>query len=215
MEAERAIFAPFAFSLPQEDIDHILRTGSNTSNHRMILVAEFSKQKPLEEMTAMLRRVYHGGNGIATEHGRVTAWYAEDGIHLATGGTARYTRTAQVLSWTDAAKRIGELLDAGHFATNIEVAAAPGHERHRMAEAMVNLYWDTSAEAREQGYMATLGGMCSGSHPACVEAATNALADPAMMPAMLAEYKDFRAACKEMPGLMRFRYPGMCSWQSA
>ncbi|MBR3926939.1 MAG: hypothetical protein IKJ58_09250, partial [Akkermansia sp.] len=63
MEAERAIFAPFAFSLPQEDIDHILRTGSNTRNHRMILVAEFSKQKPLEEMTAMLRRVYHGGNG--------------------------------------------------------------------------------------------------------------------------------------------------------
>lgn len=205
-EAERAIFAPFAFSLPQEDIDHILRTGSNTSNHRMILVAEFSKQKPLEEMTAMLRRVYHGGNGIATEHGRVAAWYAEDGIHLATGGTARYTRTAQVLSWTDAAKRIGELLDAGHFATNIEVAAAAGHERHRMAEAMVNLYWDTSAEAREQGYMATLGGMCSGSHPASVEAATNALADPAMMPAMLAEYKDFRAACKETPGLMRFRY---------
>lgn len=205
-EAERAIFAPFAFSLPQEDIDHILRTGSNTRNHRMILVAEFSKQKPLEEMTAMLRRVYHGGNGIATEHGRVTAWYAEDGIHLATGGTARYTRTAQVLSWTDAAKRIGELLDAGHFATNIEVAAAAGHERHRMAEAMVNLYWDTSAEAREQGYMATLGGMCSGSHPASVEAATNALADPAMMPAMLAEYKDFRAACKETPGLMRFRY---------
>ncbi len=205
-EAERAIFAPFAFSLPQEDIDHILRTGSNTRNHRMILVAEFSKQKPLEEMTAMLRRVYHGGNGIATEHGRVAAWYAEDGIHLATGGTARYTRTAQVLSWTDAAKRIGELLDAGHFATNIEVAAAAGHERHRMAEAMVNLYWDTSAEAREQGYMATLGGMCSGSHPASVEAATNALADPALMPAMLAEYKDFRAACKETPGLMRFRY---------
>ena len=26
------------------------------------------------------------------------------------------------------------------------------------------------------------------------------------MPAMLAEYKDFRAACKETPGLMRFRY---------
>jgi len=205
-EAERAIFAPFAFSLPQEDIDHILRTGSNTRNHRMILVAEFSKQKPLEEMTAMLRRVYHGGNGIATEHGRVAAWYAEDGIHLATGGTARYTRTAQVLSWTDAAKRIGELLDAGHFATNIEVAAAAGHERHRMAEAMVNLYWDTSAEAREQGYMATLGGMCSGSHPASVEAATNALADPALMPAMLAEYKNFRAACNETPGLMRFRY---------
>ena len=205
-KAERAIFAPFAFSVSQDAIDDILRNGSNTTDHRMILVAEFSKQKSLEDMTAAMRRVYHGGYGIATEHGRVTAWYAEDGMHFATGGTARYTRTAQVLSWTDAAKRIGELLEEGRFATNIEVAAALGHERRRMAEGMVNLYWDTSAEAREQGYMATLGGMCSGSHPASVEAATNALADPALMPAMLAEYKDFRAACKETPGLMRFRY---------
>ena len=205
-EAERAIFAPFAFSVPQEDIDHILRIGSNTTDHRMIMVAEFSKQKPLEEMTAALRRVYHGGYGIATEHGRVTAWYAEDGMHFATGGTARYTRTAQVLSWTDAAKRIGELLEEGRFATNIEVAAALGHERRRMAEGMVNLYWDTDASAREQGYMATLAGMCGTTHPACVEAATKALADPELLPAMLAEYKEFRAACKETPGLMRFRY---------
>ena len=205
-EAERAIFAPFAFSVPQEDIDHILRTGSNTTDHRMIMVAEFSKQKPLEEMTAALRRVYHGGYGIATEHGRVTAWYAEDGMHFATGGTARYTRTAQVLSWTDAAKRIGELLEEGRFATNIEVAAALGYERRRMAEGMVNLYWDTDAAAREQGYMATLAGMCGTTHPACVEAATKALADPELLPAMLAEYKEFRSACKETPGLMRFRY---------
>ena len=205
-EAERAIFAPFAFSVPQEDIDHILRTGSNTTDHRMIMVAEFSKQKPLEEMTAALRHVYHGGYGIATEHGRVTVWYTENGMHFATGGTARYTRTAQVLSWTDAAKRIGELLEEGRFATNIEVAAALGHERRRMAEGMVNLYWDTDAAAREQGYMATLAGMCGTTHPACVEAATKALADPDLLPAMLAEYKEFRAACKQTPGLMRFRY---------
>ena len=205
-EAERAIFAPFAFSVSQKDIDHILRTGSNTTDHRMIMVAEFSKEKPLEDMTAALRRVYHGGYGIVTEHGRVTAWYAEDGMHFAVGGTARYTRTAQVLSWTNAAKRIGELLEEGRFATNIEVAAALGHERRRMAEGMVNLYWDTDAAAREQGYMATLAGMCGTTHPACVEAATRALADPELLPAMLAEYKEFRAACKETPGLMRFRY---------
>ncbi|MBO5501571.1 MAG: helicase, partial [Clostridia bacterium] len=204
--AERAIFAPFAFSVPQDAIDDILRNGSNTNDHRMILVAEFSKQKSLEDMTAAMRRVYHGGYGIATEHGRVTAWYAEDGMHFATGGTARYTRTAQVLSWTDAAKRIGELLEEGRFATNIEVAAALGHERRRMAEGMVNLYWDTDATAREQGYMPTLAGMCGGSHPACVEAATKALADPELLPAMLAEYKEFRAASKETPGLLRFRY---------
>ena len=202
-EAERAIFAPFAFSVPQDAIDDILRNGSNTTDHRMILVAEFSKQKSLEDMTAAMRRVYHGGYGIATEHGRITAWYAEDGMHFSTGGSARYTSTAQILSWTDAAKRIGELLEEGRFATNIEVAAALGHERRRMAEGMVNLYWDTDATAREQGYMPTLAGMCGTTHPACVEAATKALADPDLFPTLLAEYKEFRVASKETPGLMR------------
>lgn len=55
MEAESVPATPFAFSVPQEDMDDILRTGGNTTNHRMILAAEFSNlycckkvfQKPL------------------------------------------------------------------------------------------------------------------------------------------------------------------------
>ena len=76
MEAESVPATPFAFSVPQEVMDDILRTGGNTTNHRMILAAEFSKGKPVEEMTQILRQVYHGGNGMATEHGRISAWYA-------------------------------------------------------------------------------------------------------------------------------------------
>ena len=113
MEAESVPATPFAFSVPQEVMDDILRTGGNTTNHRLILAAEFSKGKPVEEMTQILRQVYHGGNGMVTEHGRISAWYAEDGIRFAPGGSARYTRIAQVMSWEDAARRIGELLESG------------------------------------------------------------------------------------------------------
>ena len=68
MEAESVPATPFAFSVSQEDMDDILRTGGNTANHRLILAAEFSKGKPVEEMTQILRQVYHGGNGMVTEH---------------------------------------------------------------------------------------------------------------------------------------------------
>ena len=83
MEAESVPATPFAFSVPQEDMDDILRTGGNTTNHRLILAAEFSKGKPVEEMARILQQVYHGGNGMATEHGRISAWYAENGIRFA------------------------------------------------------------------------------------------------------------------------------------
>ena len=97
MEAESVPATPFAFSVPQEDMDDILRTGGNTTNHRLILAAEFSKGKPVEEMAQILRQVYHGGNGMATEHGRISAWYAEDGIRFTPGGSARYKMQMNIM----------------------------------------------------------------------------------------------------------------------
>ena len=148
MEAESVPATPFAFSVSQEDMDDILRTGGNTTNHRMILAAEFSKGKPVEEMTQILRQVYHGGNGMVTEHGRISAWYAEDGIRFAPGGSARYTRIAQVMSWEDAARRIGELLESGQFMSVMELATAPAHEHTMIAQRLWYLYGDTTTEGK-------------------------------------------------------------------
>ena len=93
------------------------------------------------------KTLYHGGNGI----GSITAWYAEDGIHLSHGKTARYDKSAQVISWESAAERIGQLLQDGQFATNVELAEAAGYERSLLAEKFWNLYHDFSEEAREPG----------------------------------------------------------------
>lgn len=207
--AESAIFAPFAFSVAQEDIDHILRTGSNTADHRMMLVAEFSKEKPIAEQAAFLRQICHGGYGIATAHGRIAAWYTEDGIHLAPGGTARYTRTAQVLTWADAAKRIGELLEEGTFATNVEVAAAPGQEFHRLAQTLDYIAGDLSEEAREQGFLSTLRELNAGGYPEWNRQTAAALADPEKRSIITEEYRAFLEAYHDQPDLMRFRYPHM------
>ena len=54
----------------------------------MKIAAEFSKQKPLEDCAAFLKALYHGGNGLITDNGRLSAWYGDDGIHIATGDTS-------------------------------------------------------------------------------------------------------------------------------
>ncbi|MFR4441474.1 MAG: hypothetical protein ACLT46_17570 [Hungatella sp.] len=46
------------------------------------------KQKSTEEIVQTLKQVYHGGFGLKEESGNISAWYAEDGIHLAKGASA-------------------------------------------------------------------------------------------------------------------------------
>lgn len=120
--AESVSFTPFAFSFAQEEIDHVLRLGSNTDNHRMCIAAEFSKGKTVEENAAFLKELYHGGNGFKVDGKNISAWYADEGIRLAAGNMAQHILSAQVLTWEDAAKRIEELLASGQFAANVELA---------------------------------------------------------------------------------------------
>ena len=144
-----------AFSFAQADIDHVLRLGGNTDRQRERIVAAFEKQKSTAEIADTLKNLYHGGNGI----GSVTAWYAEDGIHLSHGKTARYDKSAQVISWESAAERIGQLLQEGQFAANVELAEAAGYERSLLAEKLWHLYHDFSDKARDSGYLSCLSGI--------------------------------------------------------
>lgn len=90
---------PFAFSISDTDFENLLRIGSNTSNARMRIVAEFSKDKGLKSNIEFLKSIYHGGYGIKGEIDDFSAWYAEDGAHVNRGTTARFSDNAQVYSW--------------------------------------------------------------------------------------------------------------------
>ena len=135
-EAENVAHTSSAFSFAQNDIDHVLRLGGNTDRQRERVVAAFEKQKTTAEIAEILKTLYHGGNGL----GSVSAWYADDGIHLSHGKSVRYDRSAQVISWESAAERIGELLESGQFASNAELAEAAGYERSLLATKFWNLY---------------------------------------------------------------------------
>ena len=208
VEAESVEQTPSAFSMfiSQADIDHILRTGGNEDDARMKIVAEFSKQKPLENRAAFLKALYHGGNGLITENGKISAWYSEDGIYIASGDTARYLPSAQVISWADAAGRTEELLDSGTFATNLEVAEAPRNERQRIAAEVWGLYHDLSDEAKSLGHLSCLSNIRSTNYPKETERLTDELANPAFREILLTESRAFVDAYRENRELLRFHY---------
>ena len=201
-EAENVAHTSSAFSFAQNDIDHVLRLGGNTDRQRERVVAAFEKQKTTAEIAEILKTLYHGGNGL----GSVSAWYAEDGIHLSHGKSVRYDRSAQVISWESAAERIGELLESGQFASNVELAEAAGYERSLLATKFWNLYHDLSEDAREAGYLSCLSEIKGNGFPEETRRLAEQLSDPAFRQTLKEEYAAFWTAYQQDRDLLRFHY---------
>ena len=201
-EAENVAHTSSAFSFAQNDIDHVLRLGGNTDRQRERVVAAFEKQKTTAEIAEILKTLYHGGNGL----GSVSAWYAEDGIHLSHGKSVRYDRSAQVISWESAAERIGELLESGQFASNVELAEAAGYERSLLSKKLWHLYHDLSEDAREAGYLSCLSEIKGNGFPEETRRLTEQLSSPAFRQTLKEEYAAFWTAYQQNRDLLRFHY---------
>ena len=196
-----------AFSIPQEDIDLLLIYGSNDRNGRIKIATEFMKQKSVEEIAGFLKRTYRGAYGIETERGQFSSFASDDGIRIARGDGAEYDRKAQVLSWEDAAGRIGQILEDGHYLTNVELTEAPGFERRDIAQAMLYIEHDLSSKAREVGLLAVLQ-QYDGKrgYEEMTLNVSDALKIQEERDAIIQGYQDFYQAWQQDHSVLRFRY---------
>ena len=203
-EAESAEIAPSAFSMPQEYIDQFLRVGSNTENHRTRIAIEYAKQQPMDNLVDFLEKTYHGGYGLQFGTTKVCAWYAEDGIHLAYGSAARFAKNAQILSWENVAARVGQLLERGQFATNVELAECGTFEKRQLAEQLWYMSHDISEKAIEAGHMSIVRSL-RGGFPEETEKLMVFLSEPKSYQAIMRQVYAFRDACNADKGMMRFQ----------
>lgn len=214
-EAESVAQTPFAFSVSQAQLDHVLRLGGNSDNTRMVIAAAFQKQKSVEDIAALLQSTFHGGNGFKTPEGELSAWYAVDGIHIAPGRSAEYVRSAQVIAWQDAAARISQLMDSGAYASNVELAEAGQHERMQLAQALWYLKHDLSDEAREQGYLSCMDTLRGGGFPDETARLAEQLTNTDFRETLSGEFAQFYAAHEQDRSLLRFHYHKLDQiWQS-
>lgn len=205
-QAESVNQTPFAFSFAQEDIDTVLRLGGNNDNSRQRVAAEFMMRKPVEEIAAFLSREYVGGGGFKLDRGDMAAWFVEDGIHLANGRAARYSKSAQIVTWNAAAQRIGEMLEQGQFATNVELAETNSYIRSQLAQSIWYLRHDFGEPAIEQEFLPCIEPMNSGGYPEITEKLVDALANPEFLSTLTLEYEQFLDAYREDKDLLRFHY---------
>lgn len=212
-EAEKASFSlpenshgqmRLTIPLNQKDIDTILINGGNHDGGRLPLIAEFSKGKSNEELGEYLKDTFRGGNGFYIDEREVSSWYSDKGIHLAYGTSAREDDT-QILSWSDAASRINELIDSGEFAINVELLEAHDYERDRISESLWYLTHDLSEEGQGQGYFEILK-TSGGGFPEETKRLSEALKNPEYLKETINEYSRFLEGYKENRNVLRFHY---------
>ena len=189
--------------LSPKDIDIVLINGGNHDGGRLPVIAEFSKGKSNEELGEYLKDTFRGGNGFYIDEREVSSWYSDKGIHLAYGTSAREDNT-QILSWSDAASRINELLDRGEFATNVELPEAQDYERDRISESIWHLYHDLSEVGKEQGYFSSFER--GGGFPKETKRLSEALKNLEYLKETIKEYSRFLAGYKENRDVLRFHY---------
>ena len=212
-EADRTTEVPSAFSFAQSEIDDVLRFGSNTSHAREHIADAFQKQKPIEEIAALLQREFHGGYGIRGEHGDYAAWYDGNGIHLHKGREARFAADSQIIAWESAAERIGQLLEEGSFASNVELAEAGGRVRSELAQSLLYLKHDLSEEAGHLGYFSSMDDLPAG-YPDATASLAERMADSTFADTLCGEFLTFLNDYSENRGLLRFHYHRMDElWQ--
>ena len=197
---DRAVSAP---SFISKALDTALRFGGNGEDTRMELAFDAMIGKTNEEIALRMKTLYHDGNGFELDGRRFSVWFDPSGIQMAAGDRARYANNAQVISWTDAAKRVGELIEAGQFGTQLENVEAPGTIRRKTAERLIYMYRDSAA--RENGYLSLMTDTPL-IFPDCVNHLSEKMEQPEFLHGLIRQMEVFADAVAMQPDLMRFRF---------
>ena len=197
---DRAVSAP---SFISKALDTALRFGGNGEDTRMELAFDAMIGKTNEETALRMKTLYHDGNGFELDGRRFSVWFDPSGIQMAARDRARYANNAQVISWTDAAKRVGALIEAGQFGTQLENVEAPGTIRRKVAERLIYMYRDSAA--RENGYLSLMTDMPL-IFPDCVNRLSEKMEQPEFLHGLIRQMEVFADAVAIQPDLMRFRF---------
>ncbi len=193
--------------LPQQIIDEALCIGANDENSRLMICAYFMKDKPLEDNAAFLQKHYGtNGAGFYVNDRQYAIWYDGDGIRVA-GGDSAQGRSATLITWEQAAKRIRELLDLGRYMPQSEINRAPEFEKKRLADDLLYMYRDIDGEGKEVYFLSMKSAYdLPGGFPDMSAAVKKLLEQPAALQTLVDECRVFTDAYEKDRSILRFRY---------
>ena len=165
-EASIQYTMPAAFSLPQEQIDSILRSGGGRDNSRKRIYAKYQQGKTPEEMAEFLKNEYKTtGKGFEFDGNPVSLWFDEMGMRIGYGTSAK-ENTLAVMSWSEVESHIRVMVENGTYMSANEVFLVDAVERERVATDINNFFRDgisempESLELKFSNYPASMERLC-------------------------------------------------------
>ena len=165
-EASIQYTMPAAFSLPQEQIDSILRSGGGRDNSRKRIYANYQLGKTPEEMAEFLKNEYKTtGKGFEFDGNPVSLWFDEMGMRIGYGTSAK-ENTLAVMSWSEVESHIRVMVENGTYMSANEVFLVDAVERERIATDINNFFRDgisempESLELKFSNYPASMEKLC-------------------------------------------------------
>ena len=165
-EASIQYTMPAAFSLPQERIDSILRSGGGRDNSRKRIYAKYQQGKTPEEMAEFLKNEYKTtGKGFEFDGNPVSLWFDEMGMRIGYGTSAK-ENTLAVMSWSEVESHIRVMVENGTYMSANEVFLVDAVERERIATDINNFFRDgisempESLELKFSNYPASMEKLC-------------------------------------------------------
>ena len=118
---------------------------------------------------------------------------------LSYGRHIQHSRAARIISWKDAALRIGQLLEEGHYASNTELAEALYHEQSVLADRLV-----LASRDAVDGYVPTIRSI-KGVFPDQLDSVIELLRSPDSFETISKEFAEFYAGYKAGEPVSRFK----------
>ena len=165
-EASIQYTMPAAFSLTQEQIDSILRSGGGRDNSRKRIYAKYQQGKTPEEMAEFLKNEYKTtGKGFEFDGNPVSLWFDEMGMRIGYGTSAK-ENTLAVMSWSEVESHIRVMVENGTYMSANEVFLVDAVEHERIATDINNFFRDgisempESLELKFSNYPASMERLC-------------------------------------------------------
>ena len=165
-EASIQYTMPAAFSLPQEQIDSILRSGGGRDNSRKRIYAKYQQGKTPEEMAEFLKNEYKTtGKGFEFDGNPVSLWFDEMGMRIGYGTSAK-ENTLAVMGWSEVESHIRVMVENGTYMSANEVFLVDAVEHERIATDINNFFRDgisempESLELKFSNYPASMERLC-------------------------------------------------------
>ena len=149
-EASMKYTMPAAFSLPQNELETILRSGGGKQHSRKRIFAKYTEGRNAEQMVDFLKNEYgQTGKGFEINGNPVSVWFDEHGMSVGYGTQARETPIV-TMDWEDVEIHIRSMIENGTYMSTSEAFLVDTQERNRVANQIYFFLRDGMDEMPEE-----------------------------------------------------------------